>query len=84
MVVLSDGEPCCDNGDDQLAATAADNAKAGGAELFTVCIGTQCDEFQLREMASDDKEDHYLEAEETSKLNEYVQDLANLLCPGTF
>ncbi|ELU02814.1 hypothetical protein CAPTEDRAFT_212961 [Capitella teleta] len=81
MVILSDGEPCCAPGDDVLAANAANNAKANGAEISAVCIGAECNQFQLKQMVSDDIDDHYLEAEDTSKLHEYVQDLVDLLCP---
>jgi hypothetical protein len=82
MIILSDREPCCSAGLDQMAKDSADNAKASGAELFSVCITTQCDAFLLKEMVSDDVDDHFLEVDDTSKLNEYVQDLVDLLCPG--
>ncbi|ELU12436.1 hypothetical protein CAPTEDRAFT_196447 [Capitella teleta] len=81
MVILSDGAPCCSIGDDELAKNAADDAKRQGIEIFSVCIGRDCDDFQLKEMVSDDIDDHYLQTVETSALPEYVKDLVDIMCP---
>ena len=84
MVILSDGRPCCSSGDGQLAKDAADVAKAASIEIFSVCIGVEssCNAFQLKEMVSPDVDDHYLQASDTGKLQQYIQDLVDLLCPG--
>jgi uncharacterized protein YegL len=82
MVILSDGMPCCDFGDDELAKATADSAKMHGVEIFSVCIGDNCDHFQLKQIVSDDIDNHYFQPGEVQKLNDYVNDLVNAVCPG--
>ena len=70
MVILSDGVPCCNYGQEQDVYTNATTAKTNGIEIFT--IGYEANTTAksiLKQVANDDN--HFVEAETTNIVNSF-------------
>lgn len=80
MLVLTDGRS--NNAID--TATAADEARADGIELFSIGIGGNADETELKAIASDPDEGHVYDIEdfEEDSFNEILSGLVEETCNG--
>lgn len=76
MIILTDGYP---NNPTAAAAAATDAKENYGVRISAVCIG--CNLNQLKSMVSEPKDNNVLDVGNFGTISEYVEDLANSVCP---
>ena len=76
MIILTDGFPNSPSDANAAATDAKDNNN-----IFIIGVCISCNLNQLKQMASEPKEHNVLYVNQFEVINNYIEDLANSICP---